>query len=37
MQSDIGKRKHRLNATPALIDGNVYVRAEEHLFAFGRK
>jgi len=27
----------RINATPALIGGRVYVRTEDHMFAFGNK
>jgi outer membrane protein assembly factor BamB len=27
----------RINATPALMDGRVYVRTEDHVFAFGGK
>ena len=28
--------KERISATPALVDGKVYVRTDKHLFAFGR-
>ena len=33
-QTDLGER---IMATPALADGAVFVRAEQHLFAFGAK
>ena len=26
----------KIMATPALVDGKVYVRTEKHLYAFGR-
>ncbi len=29
------KLGERIKATPALLDGNIYVRTEDHLFAFG--
>jgi len=31
------KLGERVKATPALLDGNVYLRTEKHLFAFGNK
>ena len=31
-RNDLGER---ISATPALVDGKVYVRTDEHLFAFG--
>jgi outer membrane protein assembly factor BamB len=31
-RSDLGER---IMATPALLGGKIYVRTEQHLFAFG--
>jgi outer membrane protein assembly factor BamB len=33
-QNDLGER---IGATPAIVDGKIYVRTDKHLFAFGLK
>jgi outer membrane protein assembly factor BamB len=31
-----GDLKERIMATPAMVDGKVYIRTDKHLYAFGR-